>query len=121
MEGRMADQPAGPATGAIVIVTTTVAEEADAARLARLLVEGRLAACVQATPISSTYLWDGAVQTTEEFRLDAKTTRARAGAAMAVLTDAHPYEEPELLLTRARASHDYVAWVRSVVGQPTTA
>ena len=96
-----------------MIVTTTVTEEADARRLADLLIERRLAACVQVAAITSTYRWAGAARTAPEIRLDAKTTAARAGEAMAALRAAHPYDEPELIAVPvARASDGYAAWVR---------
>ena len=100
----------------LVIVTTTAPSEADAARLAGLLVEGGLAACVQTSPTQSTYRWDGEVRRETEWRLDAKTTRGAADAAMAALAEAHPYDEPELIVTAAEgASEGYAAWVCSEV------
>ena len=107
----MAVQPAG-----LAIVTTTVASEADAARLAALLVEGGLAACVQATRVESTYRWEGDVRREPEWRLDAKTTRGAAGALMTALAEAHPYDEPELIVTAVESVSDgYAAWVRTEV------
>ena len=69
-------------------VTTTVATQADAERIAAALVEERLAACVQvAGPIISTYRWQGAVERATEWYCHCKTTRARYPALEARLRD----------------------------------
>ena len=95
----------------VAVVTTTVGGEADAERLAGMVVARRLAACVQACRIVSTYRWDGRVQREAEWRLDLKTTQARADALMAALAEAHPYDEPELVVTEVGTSVGYAAWV----------
>ena len=57
-------------------VTTTTETKDDAARIAALLVERRLAACVQVTgPITSTFRWEGKIQSAEEWHCIAKTRR----------------------------------------------
>ena len=75
-------------------MTTTNARE-DAERLARDLVERRLAACVQVLgPISSTYRWQGAVESAEEWLCLIKTTAARFDAVGAHIDTSHGYETP---------------------------
>ena len=60
-----------------LMAMTTTDSRPDAERLARDLVERRLAACVQVLgPISSTYRWQGAVETAEEWLCLIKTTGA---------------------------------------------
>ena len=61
----------------VLVVVTTTEKEEDAARLARLLVERELAACVQVIPrITSIYRWQGKVEEAGESLLFIKTTRA---------------------------------------------
>jgi periplasmic divalent cation tolerance protein len=75
----------------LMAMTTTDAHE-DAERLARDLVERRLAACVQVLgPISSTYRWRGAVETAEEWLCLIKTTAARFDALAAHIETDHGY------------------------------
>ena len=58
----------------VIQVVTTTDKKADAERIARELVEGRLAACVQVIgPVLSTYRWKGRVETAEEWQCWAKT------------------------------------------------
>ena len=98
----------------LMVKTTTDARE-DAERLARGLVEQRLAACVQVLgPISSTYRWEGAVETAEEWLCLVKTTGARFEALAAHVEANHGYETPELTAVPvSRGSAAYLAWVSS--------
>lgn len=96
----------------LLAVYTTVANHADAARLAEAAVSENLAACVQAEEISSTYRWQGAVQHAPEVRLLFKTTRERCDALIARIEELHPYELPAIFaLETALATNDYENWV----------
>ncbi len=102
----------------IVVMTTTVGSEADAARLASDLVARRLAACVQVDAgVRSFYRWQGRDCEDLEWRLTLKTVPERADAVAAFLSEHHPYELPQVVMVPARASADYAAWVRSEVGE----
>jgi periplasmic divalent cation tolerance protein len=101
----------------ILAVTTTVGSIEDAHRLARGLVEARLAACVQVdAAITSTYRWEGRLCEEAEVRLVIKTLPACEAALQAFLAAHHPYEVPQFLAQPMRASDAYAAWVRSEVG-----
>ena len=96
----------------LLAIHTTVAQEADASRLADQAVHQRLAACVQIERIESVYAWQGAVQHEAEWRLLFKTTDARASALLAWLQTAHPYELPAIYSTEVRdATPAYAQWV----------
>jgi periplasmic divalent cation tolerance protein len=97
----------------VVQVTTTVGSRDDARRLARLLVDEHLAACVQVVgPIESTYRWRGAVQTEAEWLLVAKTTADRYDAIEARLVEEHPYDVPEVLAVPVTDGNEtYLDWV----------
>ena len=98
------------------VVLTTVGGDADAASLARTLVEERLAACVNVlAPMTSVYHWKGAVETDREQQLVIKTTRAGVPALRTRLRQLHPYELPEFLVLDASAADDYLAWIRQHV------
>ena len=98
-------------------VTTTVATQADAERIAAALVEERLAACVQiAGPIISTYRWQGAIERATEWHCHCKTTRARYPALEARLRELHPYETPEIIALPIVAGFPaYLAWIEEGV------
>src|SRR5262249_13993537 len=98
----------------VVIVLTTISEE-KADELASLLVEERLAACVNVHgPMRSTYRWNGRVEREPERQLVIKTTTARLGALKARLKQAHPYELPELFpIAPTEVDEGYERWIRS--------
>lgn len=98
-------------------VTTTVATEADAARIATTLVAERLAACVQvAGPIASTYRWQGAVERASEWYCHCKTTHERYPSLETRLRELHPYETPEIIAVPIVAGLPaYLAWIEECV------
>jgi periplasmic divalent cation tolerance protein len=96
----------------VAIVLTTLGADADAATLARTLVEERLAACVNVLPpMISLYRWQGTVEQDREQQLVIKTTTDRVPALQTRLRQLHPYELPEFLVIDASGSDAYLAWV----------
>jgi periplasmic divalent cation tolerance protein len=105
---------------AIALVAHCSCPDAEtAARIARVLVEERLAACVQALPgVVSTYRWQGAVQQESEVLLLIKTTRERFDALKARLPDLHPYETPELIaLDAVDGLAAYLDWIAAATSR----
>ncbi len=98
---------------AALLVLTNVPERAVAERLADMLVERRLAACVNIlAPCRSVYRWKGAVQHDEEHPMLIKTTAERYPALEQALRAAHPYELPEIVaLPVERGLPAYLQWV----------
>jgi len=96
-----------------VVALSTVGTAEDAERIARALVERRLAACVNVVPgVVSIYRWKGAVEKDEERLLVIKTRAERLEALREALVELHPYEVPELVALRVEAGHaPYLAWL----------
>ena len=96
----------------VLLVLTSVGTRADADRLARAMVEQRLAACVHIEAIDSVYRWQGAVHQEPEFRLLLKTSAQRHAALINALRAAHPYELPALVTLRSHdVTPDYARWM----------
>jgi periplasmic divalent cation tolerance protein len=94
------------------VITTTVAERDDAERLAALLLDEKLAACVQITKIESRYVWKGETNHQAELMLLIKTRTALFGSVMAKLAEEHPYETPEIVATPFTAGLPaYFDWI----------
>jgi len=94
------------------IVLTTTATREDAGKIARALVERRLAACVNLVPIESVYRWKDAVESAEEWLLVIKTTAAAYDHVHAAIKELHTYDLPEcVLLPIENGSEDYLAWI----------
>ncbi len=96
-----------------VQVLITVASEEEAGRVAALLVERKLAACVQVVgPIVSRYRWQGEIEEEREWQCLVKTTRAAYDAVEAAIREVHSYDEPEIVATPIVAgSRGYLAWI----------
>jgi periplasmic divalent cation tolerance protein len=105
-------------TDYIQVVTTTEHRE-DAERIARSLVEERLAACVQVTgPITSTYRWHGRIETAQEWQCWAKSRRDLYERIEQTIRRLHPYEVPEILAMPILAgSPGYLAWLEKETGK----
>ena len=96
----------------VSIVLTTLGADADAAAIARTLIDERLAACVNILPpMTSVYRWQGKVEQDREQQIVIKTAQDRVRALQARLRELHPYELPEFLVLDATASEAYLAWV----------
>jgi periplasmic divalent cation tolerance protein len=82
--------------------------------LARVAVEGRLAACAQvAGPMTTTYWWDEGVERAEEWLIMLKLPADRYEQLVAFLTERHSYDEPEIVATPIiEGSASYLSWIR---------
>ena len=102
-----------------MVVLTTCGTDEDAAALARVLVERRLAACVNTVSnVASTYRWKGEVQQERETLLVIKTTAARLAAIEQTIREKSKYELPEVIaLPVSAGGADYLAWIRESVAE----
>jgi len=83
---------------AAILVLTTLPDHAGAQSLARALVAGRLAACVNVgAPVESMYHWHGEIETAHEIPVAIKTRAALYAQVEAAIVAAHPYELPEII------------------------
>ncbi len=91
----------------------TAANADEATRIAELLVNQKLAACVQVLPeIQSIYVWKGDVQRDREVLLLAKTTRGKFAELERKVRAIHSYETPEIIaLSVTEGSEPYLAWL----------
>ncbi len=101
-------------TGEIVILCTSASEE-EAERIARHLLEERVAACVNVLPVHrSYYWWEGAIQSSAEYLLLIKSTATLFPAVEQAIRRMHSYEVPEVLaLPVLGGSADYLTWLRA--------
>lgn len=102
-----------PIADGVRVALVTAPDAETGARIARTLVEERLAACVNVVPgVRSIYRWEGRVEDDDEVLLVVKTRADRAQALEARVRALHPYDLPEvLLLPTAGGSEPYLAWV----------
>jgi len=99
-------------TDAIVIQCTASSRD-EAHRIARALLEAKLAACVSLVgKVESHSWWQGAIESANEVLLLVKTTRERFDAVRAMIVANHSYEVPEIIALPVVAGHEpYLKWI----------
>jgi periplasmic divalent cation tolerance protein len=100
-----------------IVVLTTCASGEEAEKIARALVERRLAACVNVLPQArSFYRWKGALEDAAEWLLLIKSKRERFDQLRAALAALHSYEVPEIIaLGVVDGSPAYLDWLEAEV------
>lgn len=101
----------------VVVVMITVPSGEVGERIATVLVEERLAACVNIIPgIRSIFSWEGRTQEERELLLLVKTQAGKVSDLETRVRDTHPYSVPEILALPAVAGYEpYLAWVADCV------
>jgi len=97
-----------------MVVLVTCSSTAEARRIARAVVEARLAACVNILPgaVTSIYRWKGKVESAKERLLLIKTSRKLLPKLRAAIERLHSYDVPEFIaLPVAAGSPAYLAWI----------
>ncbi len=96
-------------------VFTTVEEKEEAERIARALVEKKVAGCVQIVgPILSTYRWKGNVETVKEWLCLIKSRRDLYDELERTIKEMHSYETPEIIaMPIVAGSENYLEWLRN--------
>ena len=100
----------------IVMVMTNAPDLLLAKRIAHLLIEEKLAACVNiGAPMLSIYGWKGEVEGDEEIPMMIKTTEDKQRAMIERLVELHPYDIPEAIVVPVTGGYaPYLDWVRSL-------
>lgn len=96
-----------------VMILSTAPDILLAKRIAHILVEEHLAACVQLTPsMLSVYEWEGEIKGDEEIGMVIKTSRAVARQTIDRLVELHPYEVPQATVVPLVGGYfPYLSWV----------
>ena len=97
-----------------VIVTTSIDQEDVAIKLAEVVLEKRLAACVQILPpITSLYWWEGEIASDKEYLVSMKSDRNLFNHLIDSIRAVHSYEVPEIIATQiVEIDKDYSAWMK---------
>jgi len=103
-----------------VVIMVTAASRRECQKIARHLVEARLAACVNITqPIESIYRWEGKVADEKEYLMLIKSTRELFPEIKAAISRIHSYHTPEIIcLPIIDGSRNYLQWLGDSVKPP---
>ena len=101
-----------------VVVTTSIDKEDVAHKLAELVLEKRLAACVQILPpVTSLYWWKGQIAKDKEYLLNMKSDRKLFDRLVKIIRSVHSYEVPEIIATAiVEIDQEYSNWMKEELG-----
>ena len=106
-----------------IVVLMTVGSGDEATKIARILVERGLVACVNIVPgVRSIFQWEGNITEEQEFLLVAKTVKQAFDRLTSAVKANHSYRVPEIIaLPIQHGSEEYLAWIRGMIknGQST--
>jgi periplasmic divalent cation tolerance protein len=102
------------------VCLVTAPEGETARKLARLIVESKLAACVNVVPtVRSTYWWEGKIHEEAESLLIAKTDKLKVKFLIKLVKANHPSAVPEVISLRIKeGNRDYLRWIADSLGTP---
>ena len=96
-----------------VIVQTTTSNEEEAKKIAKILIQDKLAACVQLKDIESLYSWDGKLCCERETLLSIKTKKELFSKVKSKILELHSYDTPEIIeLNISNISEDYLKFIK---------
>lgn len=103
--------------GAFLVVLTTLPSLTQGRQLAKLLLQKKLAACVNILgPADSLYWWKGKIDSAKEHLVLIKTCQSHFNRLRALIEKNHPYTCPEIIaLPIARGNASYLNWVQANV------
>lgn len=96
-----------------VIVQTTTSNKEEAKKIAKILIQDKLAACVQLKDIESLYNWDGKLCCESETLLSIKTKKELFSKVKSKILELHSYDTPEIIeLDISNISEDYLKFIK---------
>jgi len=100
-----------------IIVTVSYPDHDIAREQAKRLIEKKLIACAQLTPVESLYLWKDKLENSKEVIMQAKTIQAKWQGILETVKASHPYELPEIIATPIiEIDKSYLLWMLSELG-----
>jgi periplasmic divalent cation tolerance protein len=98
------------------VVLVTVSSPSEAEAIATILIEEKLAACINIFPVQSIYQWQGNIQQESEFQLVIKTNLAKFSELSSRIQEIHSYAVPEIIaLPIVSGAESYLGWLSDVL------
>jgi len=100
-----------------IVVLVTATSEVQARRIARKLLQNKLAACVNFVPVDSMFVWKGELQEEEEVLMIIKSRTEVFDELMTAVKGIHTYDTPEIIgMPIVMGSAEYLKWITDEVG-----
>jgi len=99
----------------VLIITTTESSETNALRLAKLVVQNKLAACVSIKQIFSIYEWDDDIEETKEFEITIKSKPEFKDCLIEFLSEISTYDVPQIIYKKYYSERKYFGWLNETI------
>ena len=99
----------------VLVLITTESSKANALRMAKLLIQNKLAACVSIKQIFSTYKWDDDIEETKEFEITIKSKLEFKDYLIEFLNKNSTYDVPQIIYKKFHSEMKYYDWLNNTI------
>ena len=99
----------------VLIMITTESNKKNAYRMAKLLIQNKLAACVSIKQIFSIYEWDDDIEEAKEFEITIKTKPEFKDYLVDFLHEISTYEVPQIIYKKFNSDINYYDWLNKTI------
>ena len=99
----------------VLVVITTESNKKKALRVAKLLIQNKLAACVSIKQIFSTYKWDDDIEETKEFEITIKSKLEFKDCLIDFVNKNSTYDVPQIIYKKYHAEMKYYDWLNKTI------
>ena len=99
----------------VLVLIITESSNANALRMAKLLIQNKLAACVSIKQIFSTYKWDDDIEETKEFEITIKSKLEFKDYLIEFLNKNSKYDVPQIIYKKYNAEMQYYDWLNKAI------
>jgi periplasmic divalent cation tolerance protein len=99
----------------VLVMITTESSNANAMRMAKLLIQNKLAACVSIKQIFSIYEWDDDIEETKEFEIIIKSKTELKDRLIDFLNKISTYDVPQIIYTKYNSEMKYYDWIKKTI------
>ncbi len=99
----------------VLVIITTESSKANASRMAKLLIQNKLAACVSIKQIFSIYEWDGDIEETKEFEIIIKSKPEFKDNLIKFLNKISTYDVPQIIYKKYYSEKKYYDWINRTI------
>ena len=94
---------------------TSESSKANALKMAKLLIQNKLAACVSIKQIFSIYNWDDDIEETKEFEITIKSKPEFKDSLVDLLLEISTYDVPQIIYKKYHAEMKYYDWLNKTI------
>ena len=99
----------------VLVIITTESSNANALRMAKLLIQNKLAACVSIKQIFSIYEWDDDIEETKEFEITIKSKPEFRDHLIEFLNEISAYDVPQIIYKKYYSEMKYFDWINKTI------